>query len=278
MAAYGAWLAATGLMFLRVDVGSISRLSGLSISAYGFYIGILLVDFLYWWTSDQMGSYHPTLEIMKYIYLYLLFRAINALRAASPSDDLAPHSSGILFDGLFVITAIAFLNTVFDPQVYGTLFSVSFLIVTVCATILFEVYLFRMTLASILAMQVMEGMDMKGARFFNELAEEHGVPGVVTGLAWTSTGGEFLKIEVSKMDGKGNLLLTGKLGDVMKESAQIALSRVRAESYKSCMCSHIHPEFSGRPAFVLPLQRKTHFQTRPRRRCTIQRPGTLFVS
>jgi len=66
-------------------------------------------------------------------------------------------------------------------------------------------------------------------RFFNELAEEHGVPGVVTGLAWTATGGEILKIEVSKMDGKGKLVLTGKLGDVMKESAQIALSRVRAD-------------------------------------------------
>jgi len=66
-------------------------------------------------------------------------------------------------------------------------------------------------------------------RFFNELAEEKGKPGVVTGLAWTAAGGEILKIEVTKMDGKGKLVLTGQLGSVMKESAQIALSRVRAD-------------------------------------------------
>ncbi len=66
-------------------------------------------------------------------------------------------------------------------------------------------------------------------KFFNELAEDKGRPGVVTGLAWTAVGGEILKIEVTKMDGKGKLTLTGQLGNVMKESAQIALSRVRAD-------------------------------------------------
>ena len=52
--------------------------------------------------------------------------------------------------------------------------------------------------------------------------------GVVTGLAWTSTGGEVLFVEALKMPGKGGLLLTGQLGDVMKESAQAALSYIRS--------------------------------------------------
>lgn len=58
-------------------------------------------------------------------------------------------------------------------------------------------------------------------------------PGVITGLAWTSVGGEILMIECMLFSGKGNILLTGKLGDVMKESAQIALSlvRVRLEQF-----------------------------------------------
>lgn len=53
-------------------------------------------------------------------------------------------------------------------------------------------------------------------------------PGVATGLAWTPHGGELLFIEASMMPGKGSLTLTGQLGDVMKESAQIALSLARS--------------------------------------------------
>lgn len=67
-------------------------------------------------------------------------------------------------------------------------------------------------------------------RFEAETAEKRTVPGVVTGLAWTSTGGDILFIEATKMAGKGNLILTGSLGDVMKESARAALSYVRAHA------------------------------------------------
>lgn len=54
--------------------------------------------------------------------------------------------------------------------------------------------------------------------------------GVITGLAWTSTGGDVLFVEALKMPGKGGLILTGQLGDVMKESAQAALSYIRSRS------------------------------------------------
>jgi ATP-dependent Lon protease len=66
-------------------------------------------------------------------------------------------------------------------------------------------------------------------RFFSETVTERTKPGVVTGLAWTPVGGEILNIEVTKMEGRGNLILTGQLGEVMKESAQIALSLIRAQ-------------------------------------------------
>jgi ATP-dependent Lon protease len=65
---------------------------------------------------------------------------------------------------------------------------------------------------------------------FEELEERTRVPGVVTGLAWTPAGGDILFVEASRMKGKGQLTLTGQLGDVMKESVQAALSWVRANA------------------------------------------------
>ena len=65
-------------------------------------------------------------------------------------------------------------------------------------------------------------------RFFQEAAERTAVPGVATGLAVTGTGGDVLFVEATAMKGDGGLTLTGQLGDVMKESAKIALSYVRA--------------------------------------------------
>jgi ATP-dependent Lon protease len=68
------------------------------------------------------------------------------------------------------------------------------------------------------------------ARFINETAESIKEYGIATGLAWTPVGGEILFIEATRMPGKGNLLLTGSLGEVMKESAQTALSYLRSQS------------------------------------------------
>lgn len=67
-------------------------------------------------------------------------------------------------------------------------------------------------------------------RYEAEMAMRAGQPGVATGLAWTPVGGDILFIEATRMPGSGKLILTGQLGDVMKESAQAALSLVKARS------------------------------------------------
>lgn len=68
------------------------------------------------------------------------------------------------------------------------------------------------------------------ARFVSETAENITDVGIATGLAWTPVGGEILFIEATRMPGKGQMMLTGSLGDVMKESAQAALSYLRSQS------------------------------------------------
>jgi ATP-dependent Lon protease len=75
-------------------------------------------------------------------------------------------------------------------------------------------------------------------RFYPETKRRTREPGVATGLAWTPFGGDVLFIEATAMPGKGSLTLTGQLGDVMKESAQAALSYVRA---------HLHEIAPGLP-------------------------------
>ena len=74
------------------------------------------------------------------------------------------------------------------------------------------------------------GEYLGAPRFHSELAERTTKPGVVTGLAWTAAGGDILFIESTKMKGKGQLTLTGQLGDVMKESATAGLTFVRSHA------------------------------------------------
>jgi len=67
-------------------------------------------------------------------------------------------------------------------------------------------------------------------KFQHEVAQRTSTPGVATGLAWTPSGGDILFIESTRMLGKGELVLTGQLGDVMKESVRAALSYIRAHA------------------------------------------------
>ena len=93
------------------------------------------------------------------------------------------------------------------------------------------------------AMQIAEGKktcvrveakdlhEILGSRKFDsEVAMRTSVPGVATGLAWTPTGGDILFVECARVPGSGKLILTGQLGDVMKESAQAALSLIKARA------------------------------------------------
>jgi len=68
------------------------------------------------------------------------------------------------------------------------------------------------------------------AKYYSEVAERTSVPGVATGLAWTATGGDILFVEATLMKGQKGFTLTGQLGDVMKESAQAALSYIRSRA------------------------------------------------
>ncbi|MCB0368404.1 MAG: endopeptidase La, partial [Bdellovibrionales bacterium] len=69
-------------------------------------------------------------------------------------------------------------------------------------------------------------------KYSNDMTEAQALPGVVTGLAWTPVGGDILFIETALVPGKGDLIITGQLGDVMKESAQIAKSLIKSRLLK----------------------------------------------
>ncbi|MDQ8032214.1 MAG: endopeptidase La, partial [Bordetella sp.] len=86
-------------------------------------------------------------------------------------------------------------------------------------------------------------------RFENEVALRTAVPGVATGLAWTPVGGDILFIEASKTPGSGRLILTGQLGDVMKESAQAALTLAKTWSRDAMdkIDVHIHVPAGATP-------------------------------
>jgi ATP-dependent Lon protease len=85
-------------------------------------------------------------------------------------------------------------------------------------------------------------------KFYSDVAERINRPGIAVGMAWTPTGGDILFIEATKMKGRGGLILTGQLGDVMKESAQAALSFIAsnakslgiAPDFRSKLDIHIH--------------------------------------
>ncbi|OGF58364.1 MAG: endopeptidase La [Candidatus Fischerbacteria bacterium RBG_13_37_8] len=76
-------------------------------------------------------------------------------------------------------------------------------------------------------------------KFYPELAERTSIPGVAVGVAWTPTGGDIIFVEAAKAKGKRTLTLTGHLGEVMKESAQAALSYIRSKAKDF----HLNPDF-----------------------------------
>ncbi len=80
-------------------------------------------------------------------------------------------------------------------------------------------------------LDVVEVAEILGAaKFDNEVAQRVSLPGVATGLAWTPVGGDILFIEASRTPGNGRLIVTGQLGDVMKESVQAALTLVKSRA------------------------------------------------
>jgi ATP-dependent Lon protease len=95
--------------------------------------------------------------------------------------------------------------------------------------------------AQTVAVEAADLHGILGARKFeSEIALRTAVPGVATGLAWTPVGGDILFIEASKVPGSGKLILTGQLGDVMKESAQAALTLARTWTGDALEKSDIH--------------------------------------
>jgi ATP-dependent Lon protease len=104
-------------------------------------------------------------------------------------------------------------------------------IADICRAVAVEVASGKLTLGAKRPVGETDLPEMLGPeKFWNETVERTEIPGVATGLAWTAAGGDILFIEATRMSGKGSLTLTGQLGDVMKESAQAALSYLRSKS------------------------------------------------
>uniref|UniRef100_A0A8C4R343 Lon peptidase 2, peroxisomal n=1 Tax=Eptatretus burgeri TaxID=7764 RepID=A0A8C4R343_EPTBU len=82
--------------------------------------------------------------------------------------------------------------------------------------------------------------DILGAPIYEmEVSERLSQPGVALGLAWTSVGGELMFVEASRMEGDGQLKLTGQLGEVMKESAQLAITWLRSNARRYDLCNNL---------------------------------------
>jgi ATP-dependent Lon protease len=104
-------------------------------------------------------------------------------------------------------------------------------IADVCRAVAVEVAAGKLTVGTRRVIEEKDVAEMLGPeKFYDETAERTEIPGVATGLAWTAAGGDILFIEATRMQGKGSMTLTGQLGDVMKESAQAALSYLRSKA------------------------------------------------
>ncbi len=108
-------------------------------------------------------------------------------------------------------------------------------------------------------------------RFRPSMAEEQNEVGIATGLAWTEVGGELLVTEATLMAGKGKLTLTGKLGDVMQESAQAALSYVRSRAAELNLAEDFHSKLDIHVHVPAPASRTSSCRATTRRTWRISR-------
>jgi len=114
-------------------------------------------------------------------------------------------------------------------------------IASVCRKVARQVVENKNTMVTVTAGNLSKYLGVQ--RYHYGVAEKENQVGVATGLAWTEVGGDILSIEVALLKGKGNLTLTGKLGDVMKESAQAALTYVRSRADELGIPEEVRQEY-----------------------------------